>query len=120
MDETGIPLRDLISEYLQYHDGLNHSPATTRWYADILFPLNAFLGEEAVLADLTVPRLRAYQSHLRSRRLDDDRPLSDETLHAHARAIRTFLSWLHREGYLDEDLARRIDLPRVGTKQQDS
>ena len=119
MDKSGIPLRDVVSEYLQYHDGLNHSPATTRWYADILLALNRFLGEEATLGDLTVPRLRAYQSHLRSRsrRPDDERPLSDETLHGHARGIRTFLSWLHREGYLDEDLARRIDLPRVGTKQ---
>lgn len=117
MNKDDIPLRNVIGEYLQYHDGLNHSPKTVRWYSDILFALDAFLGGKAKLANLTVPHLRAYQSHLRARRLDDGRPLSDESLHDHARGIRTFLSWLHREGYLDEDLARRIDLPRVGRKE---
>jgi len=102
MNKDDIPLRNVIGEYLQYHDGLNHSPKTVRWYSDILFALNAFLGRKAHLADLTVPRMRAYQSHLRSRRLDDGRSLSDESLHDHARGIRTFLSWLHREGYLEE------------------
>ncbi len=67
MDRSDIPLRDIVSEYLQYHDGLDHSPKTTRWYADVLFALNRFLGEEALLADLTGPRLRPYQSHFRSR-----------------------------------------------------
>jgi site-specific recombinase XerD len=43
-------------------------------------------------------------------------PLSDETLHDHVRAIRTFLSWLYNEDYLDEDVANRIELPKVGQK----
>ena len=74
MNKDDIPLRNVIGEYLQYHDGLNHSPKTVRWYSDILLALNAFLGAEAQLADLTVPRLRAYQSHLRTRRLAGGRP----------------------------------------------
>lgn len=117
MNKDDIPLRNVIEEYLQYHDGLNHSAKTVRWYYDILSALNAFLGARAQLADLTVQRLRAYQSHLRTRRKPDGWPLSDETLHDHIRGIRAFLSWLHREGYADEDLAQRIDLPRVGRKE---
>jgi hypothetical protein len=74
MNKDDIPLPNVIGEYLQYHDGLNHSPKTVRWYSDILLALNAFLGAEAQLADLTVPRLRAYQSHLRTRRLAGGRP----------------------------------------------
>jgi len=79
MNKDDIPLRNVIREYLQYHDGLNHSPKTVRWYSDILFALNRFLSVEAQLADLTISRLRAYQSHLRARRLDDGRPLTKVT-----------------------------------------
>ena len=119
MKKDEILLSKVIEEYLQYHDGLNHSPHTIRWYSDILSALSAFLGAEARLRDLTVQRIRAYQSHLRSRRKDDGEPLSDETLHDHVRAIKTFLTWLHTEEYLDEDVAARIELPRKGRKDLD-
>ena len=112
-----IKLSAVIEEYLQYHDGLNHSPKTIRWYADILGALNSFLGDAATIGDVAVPRLRAYQSHLRARRKPDGRPLSDESLHDYVRGIKAFLAWLRREGYVEEDLDGRIDLPRVGKKE---
>ena len=31
VNKDDIPLRNVIEEYLQYHDGLNHSPKTVRW-----------------------------------------------------------------------------------------
>ena len=40
MNKDDIPLRNVIREYLQYHDGLNHSPKTVRWYSDILLALH--------------------------------------------------------------------------------
>jgi site-specific recombinase XerD len=116
LNKDDIPLRGVIDEYLQYHDALNHSPKTVRWYSDILLALNAFLGANALLGELTVQRVRAYQSHLRARRKSNERPLSDETLHDHVRAVKAFLFWLQNEGYLAEDIAARIDLPRVGKK----
>jgi hypothetical protein len=85
VNKDDIPLRNVIDEYLQYHDGLNHSPKTVRWYSDILLSLNVFLGGDARLADLTVRRLRAYQSHLRARCKPNGKPLTDETLHDHTR-----------------------------------
>jgi len=117
MKKNDIKLSAVIEEYLQHHDGRNHSPKTVRWYADILGALNAFLGPNADLGDLSPTVIRAYQSHLRTRRKPDGNPLSDESLHDHARGIRTFLSWLYREDYLDEDLAPRIDMPRVAKKE---
>jgi site-specific recombinase XerD len=116
VNKEDILLRGVIDEYLQYHDALNHSPKTVRWYSDILLALNTFLGVDPPLGELTVQRVRAYQSHLRARRKPNDRPLSDETLHDHVRAIKAFLSWLYRESYLLEDVAARVDLPTVGKK----
>jgi len=62
MHKDDIPLRSVIEEYLQCHDGLNHSPKTVRWYSDILSALNAFLGARVRLADLTVQRLLPKRS----------------------------------------------------------
>jgi integrase/recombinase XerC/integrase/recombinase XerD len=115
--KTQINLSAVVEEYLQHHDGRNHSPKTIRWYTDILTALNAFLGPDTALGDLSAASVRAYQSYLRSRRKPDGNPLSDDSLHDHARGIRTFLTWLQREDYLEEDLASRIDLPRVAKKE---
>ncbi len=54
MNKDDIPLRNVIEEYLQYHDGLNHSPKTLRWYSDILSALSTVLGAAARLGGLTV------------------------------------------------------------------
>jgi site-specific recombinase XerD len=116
MQKTDIYLTSVIDEYLNYHEGLNHSKATIRWYADILRPVAAFLGAEARLRDLSIQGIRAYQSELRGKGKPNGQLLSDESFHDHVRATRTFLSWLHREGYLEEDLAARIELPKVGQK----
>lgn len=34
-------------------------------------------------------------------------------MHAYARTLKTFLRWLHREGYVDEELHRHIQMPKV-------
>lgn len=115
--KNSIKLEAVIEEYLQHHHGLNHSPKTIRWYADILGAFNAFLGPDTALEELSSAGIRAYQSHLRTRRKPDGDPLSDESLHDHARGIRAFLAWLFREDYLDEDLAARVDMPRVAKKE---
>jgi site-specific recombinase XerD len=115
--KNDIKLSELLAEFLEYHEALNHSPKTVRWYSDIIAALYRFLGPDPCLGELTLPRIRAYQSHLRKRTKPNGEPLSDKTLQDHARVIRIFLNWLLREEYLQEDFASRVDLPKVGKKQ---
>lgn len=117
MNKEEIKLSRILEEYLNYHEALNHSPKTLSWYSDILSALHGFLGNEASLGDLTIERIRGYQSHLRHRRKPTGQPLSDKTLEDHARAIRAFLNWLQREDYLEANVAARIELPRAAKKQ---
>ncbi len=112
-----IKLSELLAEFLEYHEALNHSPKTVRWYSDIITALARFIGPDPCLGEFTLPRIRAYQSHLRKRTKPDGEPLSDKTLQDHARVIRIFLGWLLREEYLQEDFASRVELPKVGKKQ---
>ena len=53
VNKDDIHLRSVIEEYLQYHDGLNHSLKTIRWYSDILLALSGFLGTDTRLRDPT-------------------------------------------------------------------
>lgn len=112
-----IKLSQLLAEFLDYHEALNHSPKTVRWYSDIITALYRFIGPDPCLGEFTLQRIRAYQSHLHKRTKPNGEPLSDKTLQDHARVIRIFLGWLLREEYLQEDFADRVELPRVGKKQ---
>ncbi len=117
VNKEQIKLSAVIEEYLVYHEALNHSPKTVEWYSYILSTLSAFIGADAPLSEVTVQSIRAYQSHLRSRRNEVDHPLSDRTLFDHVRALKTFIRWLENEQYLDEVISSRIDLPRVAVKE---
>ncbi|MEX2390117.1 MAG: tyrosine-type recombinase/integrase [Dehalococcoidia bacterium] len=116
MHKDDIKLTELLAEFLEYHEALNHSPKTVRWYSDIITALCRFIGPDPDLGELTLPQIRAYQSHLRKRPKPNGDPLSDRTLQDHARVIRIFLRWLVREEYLQEDFAARVELPKVGRK----
>ena len=112
-----IKLPQLLAEFLEYHEALNDSPKTVRWYADIVTAVLRFIGPDPCLGEFTLPRIRAYQSHLRKRTKPNGEPLSDKTLQDHARVIRIFLGWLLREEYLEDDFIDRVELPKVGKKQ---
>ncbi len=55
------------------------------------------------------------QDDLRLERLGKPRQRSDTGRYLYA--FERLLSWLHREGYTDDDIAQRIDLPRVRKKK---
>lgn len=112
VDKRDIPVAKLVRSFLMYQEDRNHSPKTVRWYQDMLRRFTEFLGEDMRLRDLTLEGIRDYQ---RSRR---ELGLSKFTLHAYTRTLKTFLRWMEREGYLDEDVSSKVDLPKV-PKYQD-
>src|ERR1700674_2033187 len=96
VDKSQIPVSELVQAFLMYQEDRNHSPKTIRWYSDMLGRFTASLGPDAPLRDIDGDTIRRYQRQLR----DSNR--SKFTLHAYARTLKTFLRWLHREGYTAE------------------
>ncbi|MCH8065334.1 MAG: tyrosine-type recombinase/integrase [Chloroflexi bacterium] len=107
VDKTDIRVSELLQQFLMHQEDRNHSPKTVRWYSDMLGRFVTSLPTEARLRDIDAASIRVY--------LHDNRQngASKFTLHAYARTLKTFLRWLYRESYVDEELHRHIQMPKV-------
>jgi site-specific recombinase XerD len=107
VDKTQIPVTKLVRSFLMYQEDRNHSPKTVEWYEGMLGRFSRFLGEDAKAGELDIEAVRRYQRFLRGERL------SKFTLHAYSRTLKTFLRWLGKESYIDKDLWREVEMPKV-------
>jgi len=104
-------LQAAVSEYIGWLQlEANRSPNTVRAYQSELARLTSFLaanGHSLALGDLRHEDLRAYQRHLAGR-------LKGPASRARALvAIRSWLRWLAREGFMERDLSNGITLPKL-------
>ena len=68
----------------------------------------------ATVADVTPALVRLYLVHLQARRL------ASNTQHTHARALRAWLNWCKREGWLAESPFDKVQMPRADKVQKDT
>ncbi len=76
--------------------------STLKWYKEYLTPFVRFLDREG----LNQATLRKYVNSLFDR-------LKVVTVDTHVRAIKAFLNFLYREGYLEENFASTLKRPRL-------
>lgn len=107
VDKSEIPVENLIRSFLMYQEDQNHSPKTVKWYTEILGRFDRFLGERTQLRDISISAVRAYQ------RANRQAGGSKFSHHAYTRTVKTFLRWLGREGYVEKELWREIEMPKV-------
>lgn len=107
VDNRDILVGDLVRRFLMDQEDRNHSPKTVRWYSDLLGRFAAALGPGGRLRDIDGETIRAYQRGIR------ESGKGKFTVHAYARTLKTFLRWLHREGYVDEPLHEHVQVPKV-------
>jgi site-specific recombinase XerD len=83
-------------------------------------------GDEYRVKDLTVEDGRGFIRMLQSRtvkyadhpmREPVERGLKPHYIHGCGRAVRSFSTWAHEEGYLDENVMRKLKLPRLPQTQ---
>jgi len=106
-----IDLQAAANEYIGWLQlEANRSPNTVRAYDAELKKLIVFLhesGHSLQLADLRHEDLRAYQRLLATR-------LKSPASRARALvAVRSWLRWVAREGFIDRDLSNGITLPKL-------
>lgn len=104
MTTTNDPLAD-YETYLRLK-GL--SPRTIKFYLYFLSHLFQFLeAEPAEVSSLTIAQLRSYIASLQ------ERGLADTTVASEVQTIKTFFHFLLDEGYIDENPAERLPMPKV-------
>ena len=103
----GSNFHDAYEDFYLSRQAMQVSPRTLEFYRDKLLPFITWLNAQAITAtqDLTAKHVRQFLSTL------NDRGLSDYTINAYARAIKTYTRFMLEEGYTPSQI--KIDMPRI-------
>lgn len=121
---SDVAIRDAIVLYSDHNEAEGKSASTNAWYRQRLGMFAHWMEERGTprVRDITVPVVEAYvvQHKRRTVRYESgaNRPavpgaLSSHTLHSYVRALRAFATWLHRAGYLPENVLADVRPPRT-------
>jgi site-specific recombinase XerD len=108
-----IALDKLVLHFSQCNKAEGKSPTTVAWHTQMLTSFIAFLkkaGQNETLADLTTANVRGFILY------EQNRGVSPYTVQARVRSLKSFSSWLFREGYLDQNLLALVKLPKAPVK----
>lgn len=91
------------------------APKTHQWYASMLGVFANFCADQDIadIGEVSVPLVRRFFETVRQR--TDPRtgkPVTSETVHGYARAVRALLNWCVQEELLSESVARRFTMPK--------
>ena len=121
-----ITLDKAIELYLATLETEGKSPRYVAWLKTRLRFFSTFIeevyGEGFKLPEITVEDGRSYIRHLMERdsvyrghpfHKEKEGKLKPQYIHGLGRAIRSFSTWAYDEGYLDENVMRRLKLPKL-------
>lgn len=125
MDKQHIPFRQLREAYRVFNRTSGKSPATVKFYEERLQGFERYVGDDATLADLNVPTVRAFIADLQERTernpnnsfgVRGSGPLSSSYIQGFARTLRAFSTWLFEDGYTESNTLKVIKPPRIQQK----
>jgi integrase/recombinase XerC len=96
---------DEFDQYLELECG--RSEHTRRAYRGDLRSLGEFLGDDATIADLTLPMLRSWLAE------QAGQGVARTTLSRRTSSVKTFTAWAVRRGLLETDPAARLQTPKA-------
>ena len=123
MDKRDIPLSKLAEHYFTTCATEGKTPSTVHGYRQKLGRFVRWV-EDATLSEFSVELAREYISYLKSAPKFENHPIkssngdhmSAANVQNHVRVLRAFWSWLHREGYTNENVLSRLKIPKAPKK----
>ena len=109
----GLNLEKLITHFAHSNRSEGKSPKTVFWYSDMLLDFVKYLKQaerHTTLAEFSIINVREYIVH------EQGRGMSPYTVQAKVRALKTFSSWLFKEGYTSGNILASIKLPKAPIK----
>jgi site-specific recombinase XerD len=127
LEKGNIPLEKLAQHFEAYNRSEGKSPRTVDWYKRVLRFFSEWLeelGYSKELEDLNLGVVREFVLHLQTRRKWNRHPhihsrdgqLAAISVQNYVRGLRAFFSWLHREGYTEENILAQLKPPKVPQK----
>ncbi|MCX6000700.1 MAG: phage integrase N-terminal SAM-like domain-containing protein, partial [Chloroflexi bacterium] len=117
-------LSDALTAYSICGRAEGKSPKTISWISETVGQFGAFLGSDVDIADVTAADLRRFIIALQQRKAFarhpftrvQERGLSPESIASYVRAIKSFFSFLEREGLMAENPVRKVKIPKTPRK----
>lgn len=133
MERAALTLERFSELHATAYRAENKSERTVDWHITAIARYSKWLttvaGVEATLANFTLDNMRAYIGYLRLQPRWADhagmpehtrsRPISDGTVSWHVRGLRSFASWLLREGHTKDNVLARLRAPKVSDHDVD-
>jgi len=127
LDKDSIPLERLARHFEAHNRSEGKSPRTVEWYCRVLCYFGDFLQERGYstqLGDIDIAAVREFVLYLQTKPRWSGHPFIPSTngnleamsVQTYVRGLRAFFSWLHREGYTEENLLAELRPPKAPRK----
>jgi integrase/recombinase XerD len=106
-----------IDDFLDDHEGGNHSAKTLEWHRTALGFFSRFLAEErsiTLVAEIDAPDISAWFVSMRKKPASRGQVRSERTIQTYARSVRAFFHWLVRRESIERNPFDRVVFPKVG------
>lgn len=124
LDKSDIPLETLIAQFDTYNQTVGKSSKTRQWYKTSLSQFQRYLKRQNLstqLGELDIYAVREFVQYLQTSDMCEGHPwtsrkgerLSSVSVHTKVRAIRAFFSWLHKEGFTEENILQNLTPPKM-------
>src|SRR5689334_19092460 len=110
-------VQQAIDDYLQDHEGGNHSPKTVEWHRIALGLMKTYFEQECAITlvgEIDAPDISAWFAWMRKSPGKHGKPRSERTIQTYARSARAFFHWLVRRETIDDNPFERVVFPKVG------
>ncbi len=106
-----------IEDYLQDHEGGNHSDKTLEWHRISLGLMQTYLEQEreiTLVGEIDAPDISGWFAHMRKAPGKHGKIRSERTIQTYARSARAFFHWLVRSATIESNPFDRVTFPKVG------
>jgi integrase/recombinase XerD len=106
-----------IIDFLDDHEGGNHSAKTLEWHRTALGLFRGFLLQErsiTLVGEIDAPDISAWFAFMRKTPTGRGGTRSERTIQTYARSVRAFFHWLVRRETIERNPFDRVVFPKVG------
>ncbi len=112
-----ITIARAIEDYLQDHEGGNHSAKTLEWHQTALGLMQTYLEQECeitLIGEIEASNISGWFAFMRSVPGKHGKPRTERTIQTYARSARAFFHWLIRREIIASNPFDRVTFPKVG------
>jgi integrase/recombinase XerD len=115
--QAATTIAHAIEDYLQDHEGGNHSDKTLEWHETALGLLKTYLEQEreiTLVSEVDARDISSWFASMRKIPGQHGKIRSERTIQTYARSARAFFNWLVRNAMIESNPFSKVTFPKVG------